>query len=565
MARELTQAAQAAKHIRQYLGAKGIKAKVKSSNFSMGSAVDITVYDQPPDVVKQIEQDTDKYEYGTFDGMTDSSGVKNRDFDGPQAKYVHVENNRSDELCQAVWSFLRGYCSEAEELPEKLKDVSGVARVWNEYVPSLVYQVISGYRKELAEKFWPTWKTDSATTGDRALQGVKIEEHTHTKKGFQMFIVIRPNRVSREEYLELLDRARSLRGWYSRKWGATPAGFAFKNAEAAKAFAEGAAAPADNNKAEAPKPKPKKDHSKKLRKLADGLANQIENKLADRLTNTPKRLAQANHARLDGERLQRTQSALYALAALHEAGEVPDVLKDITTKAAVYELVGTKKEPVPNGYHSYSVCTGEPQQTTPAAVTLWALIEGKTDAEKKQDSIRRKVEGLQFSNIPGYFPTPAHIADKMVELAQLEEHLAVCEPEAGSGAIMDAIDRAGFNSGRRVALETNYSLYELLQEKYDSWTIYRGDFLAQTETGTLSPGFDRIIMNPPYEKGQDIAHIKHAVSLLRPGGRVVALCAGGPRQHKELAPLATHWEELPAGSFKEAGTRVNVSLLVIDN
>ena len=101
MSRELTEAAKAAKLIRQYLKKQGIKARVKSRNFSMGSAVDVYINDQPPEVRKQIEKDIDKYEYGTFDGMTDSSGVKNRDFDGPQAKYVHVSNEHSDEMKQA--------------------------------------------------------------------------------------------------------------------------------------------------------------------------------------------------------------------------------------------------------------------------------------------------------------------------------------------------------------------------------------------------------------------------------------------------------------------------------
>jgi hypothetical protein len=43
----------------------------------------------------------------------------------------------------------------------------------------------------------------------------------------------------------------------------------------------------------------------------------------------------------------------------------------------------------------------------------------------------------------------------------------------------------------------------------------------------------------------------------------VALCANGPRQRKALQPLTESWEDLTAGSFKEAGTNVNVALLVI--
>lgn len=67
--------------------------------------------------------------------------------------------------------------------------------------------------------------------------GFEIEEHTHSKKGFQMFICIMSERVEREEYLSLLERAKELGGWYSRKWGTTPAGFAFKELSAAQEFA----------------------------------------------------------------------------------------------------------------------------------------------------------------------------------------------------------------------------------------------------------------------------------------------------------------------------------------
>lgn len=65
--------------------------------------------------------------------------------------------------------------------------------------------------------------------------------------------------------------------------------------------------------------------------------------------------------------------------------------------------------------------------------------------------------------------------------------------------------------------------------------------------------------------GADIKHIKHAMTFLRPGGRLVALCANGPRQNAQLMPLVEEhggtWEVLPEGSFKSQGTGVNVAML----
>ena len=39
--------------------------------------------------------------------------------------------------------------------------------------------------------------------------------------------------------------------------------------------------------------------------------------------------------------------------------------------------------------------------------------------------------------------------------------------------------------------------------------------------------YDKIIMNPPFENGQDIDHIRHAYSLLNDGGRVVCIMSEG--------------------------------------
>jgi SAM-dependent methyltransferase len=76
--------------------------------------------------------------------------------------------------------------------------------------------------------------------------------------------------------------------------------------------------------------------------------------------------------------------------------------------------------------------------------------------------------------------------------------------------------------------------------------------------------FDKIVMNPPFKNGDDIKHIKHAIKFLRPGGRLVALCANGPRQREQLMPLADTWEDLPQGTFKDSGTMVNAAMLTIE-
>lgn len=71
-------------------------------------------------------------------------------------------------------------------------------------------------------------------------------------------------------------------------------------------------------------------------------------------------------------------------------------------------------------------------------------------------------------------------------------------------------------------------------------------------------------MNPPFVNGEDIKHVEHALTMLKDGGRLVAICANGPRQREQLMPQADQWIDLPEGSFKDSGTNVNAAILVID-
>lgn len=72
-------------------------------------------------------------------------------------------------------------------------------------------------------------------------------------------------------------------------------------------------------------------------------------------------------------------------------------------------------------------------------------------------------------------------------------------------------------------------------------------------------------MSPPFGRGADIEHIRHAYQKLKPGGRLVAVCANGLRQQEVLGEVCSAWVELPAGSFQERGTGVNAAIVVIDN
>jgi phospholipid N-methyltransferase len=218
------------------------------------------------------------------------------------------------------------------------------------------------------------------------------------------------------------------------------------------------------------------------------------------------------------------------------------------------------------------------RETAPEASPLANGAQGYADLAKTPDTVeamRASLRaGVKVEAVPQLFPTPRHVAERMAELADIEPGHAVLEPSAGTGALLGAMGGRMFGHnperGCVVAVELNASLAERLEREFPLTRVHCRDFL---EWGTLAPdypssrlAFDRILMNPPFKDGADIKHIRHAMTLLRPGGRIVAICAGGPRQEAALRPLAEGsgglWEDLPEDTF--AGTNVRAVLAVFN-
>jgi tRNA A58 N-methylase Trm61 len=200
----------------------------------------------------------------------------------------------------------------------------------------------------------------------------------------------------------------------------------------------------------------------------------------------------------------------------------------------------------------------------------------KTHAETQIEALREGVKaGVQVVSAPQLFPTPTDLARRVVELADIQPGMRVLEPSAGTGRLIEAVadtTAGGFFEcgGTLTAIETNAALIRQLEEQRSrrlyangaNWAIGCGDFLEHSPE-TLGR-FHRIVMNPPFINGADIKHIQHAQRFLKPGGRLVAICANGPRQRDTLQPIAREWVDLPAGTFAEAGTGVNTAIVVLD-
>lgn len=164
-----------------------------------------------------------------------------------------------------------------------------------------------------------------------------------------------------------------------------------------------------------------------------------------------------------------------------------------------------------------------------------------------------------------YFPTPKIIAHAMVEMAEIKPSDWLLEPSAGQGAIADAFPRGN----KFTLVELNAKNCEVLLEKdYDP---IHGDFLTFTPF-SLGAKYDKIVMNPPFSKQQDIDHVLHAFDLLKVGGILVSVVSESPffrSNNKSVAfrnflqDLSADIITLPEGAFKESGTMVRTRIIKI--
>lgn len=176
----------------------------------------------------------------------------------------------------------------------------------------------------------------------------------------------------------------------------------------------------------------------------------------------------------------------------------------------------------------------------------------------------------------GLFPTPKDLADRMASmlynrLPAPRKAARILEPSAGTGHLIDAMDRAA-NGGWGIAeggglwwCETCPRLVTFLRQEYrGACTQVGGDFLRLTAEDVKTP-FDGCVMNPPFRRGTDIRHILHAKrsGVLKRGAPIVALCYDGAKQREVLIPESDRWESLGPALFRSAGTDAPVMLLVL--
>jgi len=169
--------------------------------------------------------------------------------------------------------------------------------------------------------------------------------------------------------------------------------------------------------------------------------------------------------------------------------------------------------------------------------------------------------GIKVVASPELFASTPVVIDHILNEAAISPGQRILEPSAGTGAILREI-RARYNNVHLTAVEIN-SQFTHLSDMVDR-VIY-ADFLQCTSLGD----FDRIVMNPPFS--QEVKHVMHALSMLKPGGKLVAVMSAGINYrenagYSELRSLIRRRgdiQQLPKDAFKASGTGVQTALVVI--
>ena len=164
-----------------------------------------------------------------------------------------------------------------------------------------------------------------------------------------------------------------------------------------------------------------------------------------------------------------------------------------------------------------------------------------------------------------FFPTPTAVVEQMLSLADIKKDSIILEPSCGKGNIADAIHRA-YPNNKLLGIELNSMLNDVLKDKpYE--VLAETDFLQYN-----TEKWDRIVMNPPFSKMQDIDHILHAYDLLASDGILVSVCSMSPfyRTCKKAEAFREFVDshnatviKLPEGAFKESGTMVQTCIVVV--
>lgn len=316
-------------------------------------------------------------------------------------------------------------------------------------------------------------------------------------------------------------------------------------------------------------PKPRQSDAGRFHAMACAMREKIADLERPRLENTPKRNCQGMARRCEAANLERAARAAEAIGNALMSHSLPAQFASITTRKQIEQM--TRRIIEHPSY--YVVCEGEKfadESDEAQRLRNWVhacggMKQTQADAARAQQAEVQKLEDqIRFQPIPGFFPTPPAVIRRLLEFADIRAGMTVLEPSAGKGDIVAEIQRIMGGSVSISCCEIAPKLRELIALRCG--VAPTGDFFDHFGT------HDRIVMNPPFEKLQDIEHVRHAYKCLAPGGRLVSIMSASVKFNQRaqsfrdwLDELDADIENVPEDAFKgqDAFRQTGVQCIIV--
>jgi len=211
-----------------------------------------------------------------------------------------------------------------------------------------------------------------------------------------------------------------------------------------------------------------------------------------------------------------------------------------------------------------SACDHKPD-SKPIKPQVWQPREEKPELTEAKAALNAAQQTQVVIGGMELYPTPMKVVNQMLVKAQTwrDEPMLILEPSAGDGRIAMAINKSSPQHTVH-CVELDFASCQVMRNA--GLNVQQGDFLEYAPEVM----YDAVIMNPPYSQRRDIAHVRHAWELLKPGGVLVALISEHAFFAQDKDSLSfTDWMisvncqnfKLPGNTFKESGTMVQARMI----
>lgn len=543
-----TQSAMAAKAIKEELkkAFPFIKFSVTSDNYSMGDSVRIHYTDGVK--LSRIEEITDKYQYGSFNGMEDIYENTNERSDIPQAKYVNVDRRRSEDAEKTIIDILKKEVDPDFDTNKRYGENWGSQLIWFKF-------------RDM--EFLPETKQDERKEVTKINGSFQIIDYS--EKAIAVFGDTKP----------IKDQLKDLGGRfnpYLTHEGNKKPGWVFSkiHKEQIESFLTNAAHSEHTEQKNFNKEINLYESLKKKAESTREQAEKINTQIHGDWTSRRQRMADSQQHKQDI--LFKIARILECLSTQWQNGTIPQDLKCIKSRSDVEMFLYSSYPEKPERFDGWyakeyparkkkvdlmGIKNKEHYKTIESLLRDLCEIE-LTEEQKKQKELNELTKKIHAANIPGFFPTPDHLIEQMIDISGITHVKNILEPSAGIGSICDRIKDLCDNLE---CCELQYTLFEFLQKK-DFNVICRDIYNIEERTGF----YNAIFMNPPFECREDLKQVMFCYNLLANGGRLVSIISSGTMTKEFLSWISDKDYEIfdtEQGSFKGSFNSTGVSCKII--